>query len=253
MAYAAPPPGYLPTTRTEAVNPFRVIGVDYASPLRYRILRQREIKGYVLLNACSLTKGSTWISYQAWKQMSAWGSSLGSEGDWSESIPTMIEYLLVLWSGSGQWWKTYYLSVNQIKWLIGLIKISPTQVSGEWYVELEGIGRCCSRIALCCQSYNLTVLKRLTFANEPTTCLSARRRCGDVVVCSSNCSGKRSYYRWPCYGTNGRKEQRVMAAKRSLRPHSFYWCSSQRSRIALRDVPHRTGSPTFASLRAFVW
>lgn len=122
MAYAAPPPGYLPTTRTEAVNPFQVIGVDYASPLRYRISRQREIKGYVLLNACSLTRGSTWISYQVWKQMSAWGSSLGSEGDWSESIPTMVEHLLVLWSGSGQWGKTYYLSVNQIKWLIGLIK-----------------------------------------------------------------------------------------------------------------------------------
>ena len=33
---------------------------------------------------------------------------------------------------------------------------------------------------MCCQSSNLTILKRLTSANEPSTCLSARRRCGDV-------------------------------------------------------------------------
>lgn len=68
-------------------------------------------------------------------------------------------------------------------------KISPTQVSGEWYVEVEGIGRCCSWIAMCCQSYNLTVLKRLTFANEPTTCLSARRRCGELLCAQATAQG----------------------------------------------------------------
>ena len=57
MAYAAPPPGCLPTTRTEGVNPFQVMGVDYACPLRYRMLRQRERKAYVLLYACSLDEG----------------------------------------------------------------------------------------------------------------------------------------------------------------------------------------------------
>ena len=57
IAYAAPPRGSLPTTRTEGVNPFQVIGVDYAGPLRYRISRQREGKAYVLLYACSLTRG----------------------------------------------------------------------------------------------------------------------------------------------------------------------------------------------------
>ena len=57
MAYAAPPPGRLPITRTEGVNPFQVIGVDYAGPLQYRISRQREGKAYVLLYVCSLTRG----------------------------------------------------------------------------------------------------------------------------------------------------------------------------------------------------
>ena len=57
MAHAAPPPGRL----TEGVNLFQVIGVDYAGPLRYCISRQREGKVYVLLYACSLIRGSTWI------------------------------------------------------------------------------------------------------------------------------------------------------------------------------------------------
>ena len=57
MAYAAPPPGRLPITHTEGVNPFQVIGVDYAGPLRYRMSRKREGKAYVLLYACSLTRG----------------------------------------------------------------------------------------------------------------------------------------------------------------------------------------------------
>ena len=54
-AYAAPPPGNLPTTRTQGTNPYQVIGVDYAGPIRYRVSKQREGKAYVLLYACSLT------------------------------------------------------------------------------------------------------------------------------------------------------------------------------------------------------
>ena len=57
LAYAAPPPGNLPTTRTQGTNPYQVIGVDYAGPIRYRVSKQREGKAYVLLYACSLTRG----------------------------------------------------------------------------------------------------------------------------------------------------------------------------------------------------
>ena len=57
LAYTAPPPGNLPTTRTQGINAYQVIGVDYAGPLRYRVSKQREGKAYVLLYACSLTRG----------------------------------------------------------------------------------------------------------------------------------------------------------------------------------------------------
>lgn len=55
-AYAAPPPGNLPTTQVQGTNPYQVIGVDYAGPIRYRVSKQREGKAYVLLYACSLTR-----------------------------------------------------------------------------------------------------------------------------------------------------------------------------------------------------
>ena len=57
-ACASPPPGNLPTTRTQGTNPYQVIGVDYAGPIRYRVSKQREGKAYVLLYACSLTRGN---------------------------------------------------------------------------------------------------------------------------------------------------------------------------------------------------
>ena len=57
LAYAAPTPVNLPTTRTQGTNPYQVIGVDYAGPIRYRVSKQREGKAYVLLYACSLTRG----------------------------------------------------------------------------------------------------------------------------------------------------------------------------------------------------
>ena len=56
-AYATPPPGILPTTRTEGTNPYQVIGVDYAGPLQYRISKKKEGKAYILLYSCSLTRG----------------------------------------------------------------------------------------------------------------------------------------------------------------------------------------------------
>ena len=38
-------------------NPYQVIGVDFAGPLTYRLAKKRQGKAYVLLNACSLTRG----------------------------------------------------------------------------------------------------------------------------------------------------------------------------------------------------
>ena len=57
-AYAAPPPGNRSTTRTQGTSPYQVIGVDYAGPIRYRVFKQREGKAYLLLYACSLTRGT---------------------------------------------------------------------------------------------------------------------------------------------------------------------------------------------------
>ena len=56
-ALANPPPGKLPSSRTQGTNPFQVIGVNYAGPVRYRVAKQRERKAYILLYACSLTRG----------------------------------------------------------------------------------------------------------------------------------------------------------------------------------------------------
>ena len=57
MAKATLPPGCLPTTHSEGINPFQVIGVNYAGPLQHRISRQGERKAYVLLYACSVMWG----------------------------------------------------------------------------------------------------------------------------------------------------------------------------------------------------
>ena len=56
-ALAAPPPGLLPTDRTEGNTPFEVIGVDFAVPLKYRVRSKKEGKAYLVLYACSLTRG----------------------------------------------------------------------------------------------------------------------------------------------------------------------------------------------------
>ena len=54
---ATPPPGLLPTDRTEGNTPFEVIGVDFAGPLKYRVRSKKEGKAYLALYACSLTRG----------------------------------------------------------------------------------------------------------------------------------------------------------------------------------------------------
>ena len=55
-AYSSPPPGNLPRERTEGENPFQVIGVDYAGPLKYRVKAKMEGKANILLYTCSLTR-----------------------------------------------------------------------------------------------------------------------------------------------------------------------------------------------------
>ena len=57
MALITPPPGLLPTDRTERSTPFEVIGVDFAGPIKYRIRAKTEGKAYLALYACSLTRG----------------------------------------------------------------------------------------------------------------------------------------------------------------------------------------------------
>lgn len=127
MAYAAPPPGRLPITRTEGVNPFQVIGVDYAGPLRYRISRQREGKAYVLLYACSLTRGvylDLLPSLETEECLTSLKKFIGRRGRperiYSDNGRTFI--------GAAKWVKAVmkderlhnYLSVNQIKWQFNL-------------------------------------------------------------------------------------------------------------------------------------
>ena len=46
-AYGAPPPRNLPTTRTQGTNPYQVIGVDYADPIRYRVSRREPAESLV--------------------------------------------------------------------------------------------------------------------------------------------------------------------------------------------------------------
>ena len=57
VAYAHPPTGNLSRDRTEGSTPFQLIGVDYARPIKYRTRGRSEGKAYMVLFACSLTRG----------------------------------------------------------------------------------------------------------------------------------------------------------------------------------------------------
>ena len=39
-----PPPGNLPRDRTEGSRPFQVVGVDFADPIKYRVIRRKKEK-----------------------------------------------------------------------------------------------------------------------------------------------------------------------------------------------------------------
>ena len=67
MAYNAPPPGYLPTTRTEGVNPFQGIGIDLACPKEGK-KKEKHMSCYMFVAS---QEGFTCISYQTWKPTSA--------------------------------------------------------------------------------------------------------------------------------------------------------------------------------------
>ncbi len=48
-AYQVPPPGNLPTTRTQGTTPYQVIGVDFAGPIWYCPKSKKEVKAYLAL------------------------------------------------------------------------------------------------------------------------------------------------------------------------------------------------------------
>lgn len=164
-AYANPPPGVLPLTRTQGVNPYQVIGVDYAGPLQYRASKQREGKAYVLLYACSLTRG-VYIDLRPTLETTDFLSSLKRfiarrgrpERIYSDNGGTFI--------GAAKWMRIVmkdeklqgYLAANEIKWqfnlsrapwwggqferLIGLIKAALRKSIGKgllWWKELEEV------------------------------------------------------------------------------------------------------------------
>ena len=56
QAYQSPPPGQLPTTRTQGVTPLEAVGIDFAGPIKYRARQKSEGKAYLALYACCLTR-----------------------------------------------------------------------------------------------------------------------------------------------------------------------------------------------------
>ena len=56
LPYHSPKPGPLPKDRTEKCFPFEVIGTDYAGPIYYKTKKKNELKAYILLFSCSVTR-----------------------------------------------------------------------------------------------------------------------------------------------------------------------------------------------------
>ena len=55
VVQATPPPGLLPTERTEGFGALEIIGVDFAGPIKYRKSPRVKGKAYLVLYACSLS------------------------------------------------------------------------------------------------------------------------------------------------------------------------------------------------------
>ena len=56
LHYHSPKPGPLPKDRTEKCFPFEVIGTDYAGRIYYKTKKKSELKAYILLFSCSVTR-----------------------------------------------------------------------------------------------------------------------------------------------------------------------------------------------------
>ena len=56
LPYRSPESGSLPKDRTEKCFRFEVIGTDYAGPIYYKTEKKSELKPYILLFSCSVTR-----------------------------------------------------------------------------------------------------------------------------------------------------------------------------------------------------
>ena len=56
LPYHSPKPGPLPKDRTKKCFPFEVIGTDYEGPIYYQTKKKNELKAYILLFSCSVTR-----------------------------------------------------------------------------------------------------------------------------------------------------------------------------------------------------
>ena len=56
MQYANLNPGILPRDRTEQVLPFEIVGTDYAGPLYCKSKGKKDIKAYIFLFSCSVSR-----------------------------------------------------------------------------------------------------------------------------------------------------------------------------------------------------
>ena len=56
LPYHSPKPGPLAKDRTEICFPFEVIGTNYAGQIYYKTKKKNEVKAYILLFSCSITR-----------------------------------------------------------------------------------------------------------------------------------------------------------------------------------------------------
>ena len=56
IAFANPPPGYLPADRVEGSRAFQVTGVDFAGPIMHHTKSKKEANSYILLFTCGLSR-----------------------------------------------------------------------------------------------------------------------------------------------------------------------------------------------------
>ena len=56
MHYPNPKPGLLPRDRTEQALRFEIVGTSYAAPLYYRFKVKKDLKTYLILFSCSVSR-----------------------------------------------------------------------------------------------------------------------------------------------------------------------------------------------------